>query len=205
MSLFDWISPHKKAPATAPTTPPVPAQPSPKPHAAELKAERARLRDQLHQVVRESMVRAGVLSSSYKFKVMALDPKGQQFLVLLDLAPELDTRLSTLQDIETLIASAAKSRHQITVSAVYWRCSVHTEPPPKPVEAPKPVETPKPAAKPETAHRSTPHGFEPTEIIDSRMPKPASGLAEAKTQILDDEHDHHPTPALGPTQYEDLR
>jgi hypothetical protein len=199
MSLLDWISPHKKAPAAAPTTPPVPAQPSPKPRAAELKAERARLRDQLHQVVRESMVRAGVLSSSYKFKVMALDPKGQQFLVLLDLAPELDTRLSTLQDIETLIASAAKSRHQITVSAVYWRCSVHTAPPPKPVEAPKP------AAKPEAAHRSTPHGFEPTEIIDSRMPKPASGLAEPATQILDDEYGHHPTPALGPTQYGDLR
>lgn len=199
MSLFDWISPRKKAPAAAPTTPPVPAPPNPKPHAAELKAERARLRDQLHQVVRESMVRAGVLSSSYKFKVMALDPKGQQFLVLLDLAPELDTRLSTLQDIETLIASAAKSRHQITVSAVYWRCSVHTAPPPKPVEAPKP------APKPEAAHRSTPHGFEPTEIIDSRIPNPASGLAEAKTQILDDEHDHHPTPALGPTQYGDLR
>ena len=43
-------------------------------------------RELLYAVVREAMVRAGVLSSSYKFKVLSLDPRGRQFLVMVDLA-----------------------------------------------------------------------------------------------------------------------
>jgi hypothetical protein len=43
-------------------------------------------REMLYAVVREAMVRAGVLSSTYKFKVLSLDPRGRQFMVMVDLA-----------------------------------------------------------------------------------------------------------------------
>ena len=43
-------------------------------------------REQLYSVVRESLIRAGVLSTSYEFKVLALDANGDGFLVLIDLA-----------------------------------------------------------------------------------------------------------------------
>lgn len=78
-------------------------------------------REALYIVVRDAMVRAGVLSASYKFKVLALDPKGQQFLVMMDLAREYGSEAIRLSEIESLIAQTAKTRHEITVMAVYWR------------------------------------------------------------------------------------
>ena len=72
-------------------TPPAPAialpfGAAPPPNPANRKHERMARRELLYAVVREAMVRAGVLSSSYKFKVLSLDPRGRQFLVMVDLA-----------------------------------------------------------------------------------------------------------------------
>ena len=53
---------------------------------ANRKQERMERRELLYAVVRDAMVRAGVLSSSYKFKVLSLDTHGRQFLVMVDLA-----------------------------------------------------------------------------------------------------------------------
>lgn len=78
-------------------------------------------REALYIVVRDAMVRAGVLSASYKFKVLALDPRGQQFLVMMDLAREYGSEATRLSEIESLIAQTAKTRHEITVMSVYWR------------------------------------------------------------------------------------
>ena len=78
-------------------------------------------REALYMVVRDAMVRAGVLSASYKFKVLALDPRGLQFLVMMDLAREYGSEAVRLSEIESLITQTAKTRHQITVTAVYWR------------------------------------------------------------------------------------
>ena len=78
-------------------------------------------RELLYIVVRDAMVCAGVLSASYKFKVLSLDPRGLQFLVMMDLAPEFGGETERLNEIETLIAQTAKARYGITVSAVYWR------------------------------------------------------------------------------------
>lgn len=78
-------------------------------------------REALYVVVRDAMVRAGVLSASYKFKVLALDPRGQQFLVMMDLAREYGCEAARLSEIEGLIARTAKTRHEVTVTAVYWR------------------------------------------------------------------------------------
>ena len=43
-------------------------------------------RELLYAVVRDAMTRAGVLSAGYKFKVLSLDARGRQFLVMVDLA-----------------------------------------------------------------------------------------------------------------------
>jgi hypothetical protein len=39
----------------------------------------------LYAEVRESMTRAGILSSSYKFKVLSLDSRSDQYLIMMDL------------------------------------------------------------------------------------------------------------------------
>ncbi len=89
------------------------------------KSERMARRELLYTVVREAMVRAGMLSASYKFKVLSLDARGRQFLVMMDLAREHGDETSRLAEIEALIAQSAKSRYDIVVTAVYWRLNDH--------------------------------------------------------------------------------
>ena len=85
------------------------------------RTERNSRRELLFQVVREAMVRVGVLSSSFKFKVLALDQRGRTFLVMMDLSSQFAGETDRLNEIEALIAQSAKVRHEIVVQAVYWR------------------------------------------------------------------------------------
>jgi hypothetical protein len=125
MSLFSWLSPSTKAKAPADKGGAGSAQESrlvlPLPEGSPRKTERMARRELLYSVVRESMARAGVLSSSYKFKVLSLDTAGRQFLVMVDLASSERLDADLLVDIESVIAQRAKTRHELTVSAVYWR------------------------------------------------------------------------------------
>lgn len=100
-------------------------EPTPADHAANRKSERMERRELLYTVVRDAMVRAGVLSASYKFKVLSLDQRGSQFLVMMDLAREFGGDTARLSEIEALIAQTAKSRYDIAVTAVYWRINDH--------------------------------------------------------------------------------
>lgn len=93
--------------------------------AANRKNERLERRELLYTVVRESMTRAGLLSTSYKFKVLSLDQRGRQFLVMMDLAREYGGETVRLSEIEALIAQTAKTRYDILVTAVYWRINDH--------------------------------------------------------------------------------
>ncbi len=93
--------------------------------AQQHRSERLERREQLYAVVRDAMVRAGVLSASYKFKVLSLDQRGKQFLVMVDLAREYGGQTGRLNDIEGLIAQTAKTRHGVAVAAVYWRINDH--------------------------------------------------------------------------------
>jgi hypothetical protein len=137
MSLLNWFSSRKKHDAEPPLSvmsSGLSRMESTKPfHAARnaggsaqpanRKQERMARRELLYAVVREAMVRAGVLSSGYKFKVLSLDPRGQQFLVMVDLAgPASTTRLA---EIEAMIAQSAKQRYDVLVTAVYWRANDH--------------------------------------------------------------------------------
>ncbi|MFY3384587.1 hypothetical protein [Paracidovorax sp. MALMAid1276] len=144
MSLFSWFS-RKPAPPkpravgepsgllNADATVPLAAgragrptvEPLPVEHAANRKNERMERRELLYTVVRDAMVRAGVLSASYKFKVLSLDQRGRQFLVMMDLAREYGGETVRLSEIEALIAQTAKTRYDILVTAVYWRINDH--------------------------------------------------------------------------------
>lgn len=134
MSLFSWLSPRKPPPPFAPSSG-LSRSDSSKPVAAvrgaaaaqpaNRKQERMARRELLYTVVREAMVRAGVLSASYKFKVLSLDPRGRQFMVMVDLAQGARGETTQLAEIETIIAQSARQRHDILVTAVYWRSDEH--------------------------------------------------------------------------------
>lgn len=94
-------------------------------HAANRKTERLERRELLYAVVRQSMTRAGVLSSSYKFKVLSLDSRGRQYLIMLDIARQYAGETARLAEIEGEIAKRAKSQHDILVTSVYWRVNEH--------------------------------------------------------------------------------
>ena len=143
MSFLSWFTRKSPSPqahtseatgllnadATVPLVPGADGQPLLKPapaeHAANRTNERLERRELLYIVVRDAMVRAGVLSASYKFKVLSLDQRGRQFLIMMDLAREYGGETARLSEIEALIAQTAKARYDIAVSAVYWRINDH--------------------------------------------------------------------------------
>lgn len=85
------------------------------------KSQRMERRELLYAVVRESMARVGVLSSSYKYKVLSLDSRGSQYLIMMDLPREMAEHIEQLAEIEESITQTALARHKINVTAVYWR------------------------------------------------------------------------------------
>lgn len=89
--------------------------------AAVLKVERTERREWVYSVVREAMLHAGVLSASYKFKVLALDERGRRFLVMVDLARGLAGDTVQLLRVESQITQTAKARYDLEINAVYWR------------------------------------------------------------------------------------
>lgn len=211
MSLFSWFSrkpaPPKPRPrpgaepsgllnadATVPLTPgrqgkPI-LDPVPPEHAANRKNERMERRELLYTVVRDAMVRAGVLSASYKFKVLSLDQRGRQFLVMMDLAREYGGETVRLSEIEALIAQTAKTRYDILVTAVYWRINDHVAVgiPQKGI-APLGAALPTPAQAP-AARRPLPPVSAPAPLAVAPVAAGASALRPAPA--------HVPVPAATP-------
>jgi hypothetical protein len=89
--------------------------------AASRKSERLERRELLYGVVRECMTAAGVLSSSYKFKVLSLDSGGRKYLIMVDLPRDFLSQTAYFAETEGAIARAAKERYELLVTAVYWR------------------------------------------------------------------------------------
>lgn len=183
-------------------------------HAANRKTERLERRELLYTVVRDAMTRAGVLSASYKFKVLSLDSRGHQYLIMMDLARKDAGAPERLAEIEGVVAQNAKTRHDILVTAVYWRLHEHVTSGLSKSAAPS-VETARPAvsAKPrfEPLHADEVAAFKqaiasatasvplsaPGEIITSGRRSPVPEPAE------DFEVDRRASPLSG-TQYGDL-
>lgn len=137
MSLFNWFSGkpgHAKAagdssPAPVREKPPV-AMPQRLAADAvnrseERKVKRHARREQLYVAIREAMTHSGVLSASYKFKVLSLDQRGDQFLVMVDVDQTVDGRPEHLAMIEAKIVQTAKARFEMLVTSVYWRIDTH--------------------------------------------------------------------------------
>jgi hypothetical protein len=97
------------------------AQPHRSPDAANRRTERLERRELLYGIVRECMTGAGLLSSTYKFKVLSLDSGGRQYLIMMDLPREYLADPAHFAEIEGSIARSAKERFDMLVSAVYWR------------------------------------------------------------------------------------
>ncbi len=138
MSFFNWLfdksgeasgaahhQPHAKQGATGreslPVTQPQRLEPESGSRDAERKNKRHASREQLYTAIREAMIRTGILSASYKFKVLALDRQTNDFLVMIDLTRMVGDPASQPSQIEALIIQSAKVRYDIVVSAVYWR------------------------------------------------------------------------------------
>lgn len=189
--------------------------------AANRKSERLERRELLYSVVREAMIKAGVLSSSYKFKVLSLDSRGRQYLIMMDLARQYAGETFRLAEIEGLIAQHAKARHDILVTSVYWRVNEHVTAGLSHVGVPTPAPTAVVAKMPQG---STPKsGYEPLhpeEVAAFKQALASVGTAKplsAPGEIIrsgrrnpapqpsfeDTELDDRPSPLSG-TQYGDL-
>ncbi len=139
MAMFNWFSGKSERsrlpvardsgrPQAPPAIPPssASARPvvDPTNRSEERKAKRHARREQLYVAIRESMTRAGVLSASYKFKVLSLDQRGDQFLVMMDVHPSLGAQVEKLTESEALIVQTAKTLFGMTVTSVYWRLDI---------------------------------------------------------------------------------
>ncbi|HCY14731.1 MAG: hypothetical protein A2Z93_15535 [Curvibacter sp. GWA2_64_110] len=148
-------------------------------------------RELLYAVVREAMVHAEVLSASYSFKVLSLEPQGRQYLIMVDLARDFAQETIQQSDIEKQIVHNAKARHDILVTAIYWRLNERLRGVAR--------KTPPPRLK-------VSHGFEPIgedEVAALRQAlavgmaaAQASGFEDTETIVTQD-----PYPALSQTQY----
>ena len=175
MSLLSMFARKKRPvaesePASSGFVRPVPAGPAQRRPAdvpgsvPSRRSERAARRELLFTVVRECMNRAGVLSASYKFKVLSLDARGRQFLVMVEVAGAQLRSVDRLAQIEAMVMQAAMAQHEIAVKAIYWRQNDHVAASvPKAVEAALAAGTevhrpaPAPVAEPELAEAA----FEP--------------------------------------------
>ena len=116
--LFGSRSPAPP-PAPAPVSVPSPAPTRPVTAHKQLRSER---REQLFALVRENMIRAGVLSSAYKFKVLTLDSSGQNFIVMIDVqSGSMNHDAATLARLESSLQTLSQERLGIGVKNVYWR------------------------------------------------------------------------------------
>lgn len=106
----------------------------------ETKEHRHARREQLYSVIRDAMMRSGVLSSRYRFKVLSLDQRGNTFLVMMDLSQQEGTQIQIPPDVERNVMLQAMARFDIAVSSVYWRFGVAVFDKPPQAEFQKTVE-----------------------------------------------------------------
>lgn len=175
-------------------------------HAPDHKSQRMERRELLYAVVRESMARVGILSASYKYKVLSLDSRGSQYLIMMDLPQEMAAHVGQLAEIEEVVKQTAKTRHQIDVSAVYWRINDAVKTPV--LRKPKPdseLGSPKPAPAVAGSNRR----FEPIRPDEVHAFKQAlttgkKPVAPAPRSKSSSQADFAPT-EFRPTDFEDTK
>ena len=176
-------------------------------------------REQLFSVVRESLIRAGILSSSYEFKVLALDSNGDGFLVLIDLALPGDVMPDEyLLEIESWIQKSARTRHSMRIPSVYWRRQAPQDQRGHALKAAVAAQTQRPAqvghsvdSAPAGQARTRPMTEEEIKAFRQNLNTPAmpkhsfsAGAGDAQGDTLEEEHppeSHSDFSALSETQY----
>ena len=121
MSIFNWFASKQPVAPTATrdssgfaqdevagASRPPSEQP---PMGSSRKAERLERRELIYSVVRDSMIRAGVLAASYKFKVLSLDARGLQYIIMMDLTNQVTADTVRLAEIEALIDYCVSLAH----------------------------------------------------------------------------------------------
>ncbi|OOG37835.1 hypothetical protein [Polaromonas sp. A23] len=82
-------------------------------------------REMLFDSVKATMESKGILSGSYKFKVVRADKRGHSFVVMVDLSTDfMDSeqgRQRSLAALGAVIGKNALARYGLGVSSVYWR------------------------------------------------------------------------------------
>jgi hypothetical protein len=133
----------------------------------------------LFSLVRENMIRLGVLSSHYKFKVLTLDPAGDQFIVMMDwqagasqAGPQFE------KDCEKSLQSLLEERRQAyKVKAVYWRGAHATEAAPARPPAARPAVAP--VASAPAARREPPPPLPIEQVSDDELKALQAALRQA--------------------------
>lgn len=135
------------------------------------KSERLEHRELLYTVVHDAMIRAGVLAAAYKFKVLSLDARGLQYMIMMDLIHQPAGGAHRLAEIEAMMAQAAKARHDMVITAVYWRvkephmagapnlATMSGTEPAKTPQPPRPLNVP--ATPPSAVNKA--HSYEPLQ------------------------------------------
>jgi hypothetical protein len=171
------------------------------------KSERMQRRELLYGVVRECMTASGILSSTYKFKVLSLDSSGRQYLIMVDVPREYMTDPERFLNMEGAIARSAKERFEMLVTAVYWRVNdmVSVRPASKPIAQAAPAS--KVATKPVTSagvaspatqprRRSSDEEVSVDEVLAFKraVAAAASGAAPARSGEVVRSGRRHPVP-----------
>ncbi|MBW8722809.1 MAG: hypothetical protein JF626_13380 [Polaromonas sp.] len=86
-------------------------------------------REMLYEAVKVTMQAHGILSASYKFRVMRIDKRGHQYLVMVDLSTDFlhnrEGRPEQLAALGSAIAKNAAVRYDLLVMGVYWKVNEH--------------------------------------------------------------------------------
>ena len=220
MGLSDWFSrkskpasaaqrPHS-APNSVPFAPTAPAAPDRRqagsapahPVASQRKTDNAQLREQLrldalarrenlYAAIRKAMARVNIAVSNYKFKVLALDQSGRQYLVMIEVGANIGKTPAQMTDIEQVIAHTAKTELDIVVTGVYWRLSQELNQATNLARRPQ-VEAPPPFANTVA---------DPHEVVEPgpaaampQVPVPVASLAQAPAKAA-------PTPEASPSEH----
>jgi hypothetical protein len=82
-------------------------------------------REMLYEAIKVTMQAHGILSASYKFRVVRNDKRGHQYLVLIDLSADFlhnrEGQPEQLAVVAAAIAKNAAARYGILVAGVYWQ------------------------------------------------------------------------------------
>ncbi|HEX5805762.1 MAG TPA: hypothetical protein VFY31_05440 [Macromonas sp.] len=130
---------HAPAPASEPPRQPAAGAPPDKQHRAER-------RDELGAALRETLLRAGILSSRYKARFLSLSRQAEQFVVLCELDDrDTETSHAALNKLERAMQRLLQERYpHLQITQIYWRVHTHETPPAPPPALPPDFEPTQP-------------------------------------------------------------